>query len=131
MASRFRKLRTRKGKSKGLKTRKHKGGFFGLFGSSSPTPAPAVRSKENIKSNIDDKVGDYILAMGEVIKAQDQLKVVKAPAMVNQLQTKITQIKGNRLAGLRENIKKLDAELKAVDPSSNYLNANVRKALEI
>lgn len=131
MASRFRKHRTHKRSSKGLKTRKHKGGFFGLFGSSSPTPAPAVRSKENIKSNIDDKVGDYILAMGEVIKAQDQLKVVKAPAMVNQLQTKITQIKGNRLAGLRENIKKLDAELKAVDPSSNYLNANVRKALEI
>jgi len=133
MASRFRKHRTHKRKSKGLKTRKHKGGFFGLFGSSSPTPAPAptVRSKENIKSNIDDKVGDYILAMGEVIKAQDQLKATKLPATANLLQKKIDMIKANRLSGLRENIKKLDAELKAVDPSSNYLNANVRKALEI
>jgi len=132
MASRFRKHRTHKRSTKGLKTRKHKGGFFGLFGSSSPTPAaPAPRSKENIKSNIDDKVGDYILAMGEVIKAQDQLKVVKAPAMANQLQAKINQIKSNRLAGLRENIKKLDAELKVVDPANTYLNANVRKALEL
>jgi len=132
MASRFRKHRTHKRSSKGLKTRKHKGGFFGLFGSSSPTPAaPAPRAKENIQSNIMDKVGDYLMALGEVVKAQDQLKAAKVPATANLLQKKIDMIKANRLAGLRENIKKLDAELKAVDPSSNYLNANVRKALEI
>ena len=135
MASRFRKLRTRRHKTKSMKTHKHKGGFFGLFKSTTPTPAvapaPAPRSKENIQSNLNDKIMDYTIGLSEVIKLQDLAKQAKTPAMAQELQMKQQRIKNSRLAGLRENIKTLDAELKAVDPSANYLNAAMRNALQI
>jgi hypothetical protein len=134
MASRFRKLRTRRHKTKSMKTRKHKGGFFGLFKSTTPTPAPAApapRSKETIQSNLNDKIMDYTIGLSEVIKLQDLAKQAKTPAMAQELQMKQQRIKNSRLAGLRENIKTLDAELKAVDPSANYLNAAMRNALQI
>ncbi len=132
MATRFRKHRSRSRKTKAMKTRKHKGGFFGLFKSSSPTPAVVpARSKEDIQSNLNDKIMNYTIGLTEVVKLQDQAKQAKTPEMVQELQMKQQRIKNSRLAGLREDLKKLNAELKAVDPSSNYINAAMRNALQI
>jgi hypothetical protein len=136
MATRFRKHRSRSRKTKAMKTRKHKGGFFGLFQSSTPTPPaspspPVARSKEDIQSNLNDKIMNYTIGLTEVVKLQDQAKQAKTPQMVQELQMKQQRIKNSRLAGLREDLKKLNAELKAVDPSSNYINAAMRNALQI